>query len=84
MLEETRQRFILWNEARKNYLQSAQGSSYSIQLRDPFLQAKDHVTMLKVWITCRYMYQSALNMDQHEPNTKEVLVKAFEKPQSHP
>ena len=23
------------------------------------------------------MYQSALNMDQHEPNTKEVLVKAF-------
>ena len=24
------------------------------------------------------MYQSALNMDQHEPNTKEVLVKAFE------
>ena len=40
--------------------------------------------MLKVGITCRYMYQSALNMDQHEPNTKEVLVKAFEKPQSHP
>ena len=33
--------------------------------------------MLKVGITCRYMYQSALNMDQHEPNTKEVLVKAF-------
>ena len=30
------------------------------------------------------MYQSALNMDQHEPNTKEVLGKAFEKPQSHP
>ena len=23
------------------------------------------------------MYQCALNMDQHEPNTKEVLVKAF-------
>ena len=33
--------------------------------------------MLKVGITCGYMYQSALNMDQHEPNTKEVLVKAF-------
>ena len=30
------------------------------------------------------MYLSALNMDQNEPNTKEVLVKAFEKPQSHP
>ena len=33
--------------------------------------------MLKVWITCMYMYQSALNMDQHEPNAKEVLGKAF-------
>ena len=42
------------------------------------------VTMLKVSMTCRYMYQSALKMDQHEPNTKEVLVKAFENPQSHP
>ena len=33
--------------------------------------------MLKVGITSRYMYQSALNIDQHEPKTKEVLVKAF-------
>ena len=40
--------------------------------------------MLNVLITCRYMYQSALNMDQHEQNTKEVLGKAFEKRQSHP
>ena len=35
------------------------------------------VTMFKVWITCRYVYQSALNIDQHEPNTKEVLGKAL-------
>ena len=33
--------------------------------------------MLKVSITCRQMYQSALNMDQHERNTKEALGKAL-------